>query len=222
MNKISIITSLYNKNDSLRNTLTGLMKQKISVPYEICIVDDGSDVNPESIVRECIPDNILKFKRFEKNIGPVKATTEAYKMASKESDILVTMSGDVIILDTDGIEKLCMGVDEGVFTIGEIKTLEINFNMYDNWNSEVKRLKGIFDDLDTYNHVYCGSLKPNRWFIFLGGFRRGDAERSKIFESWDVNYRGNLRKLKYKPVFPMVKAIHQMHDTILYKGHGQI
>lgn len=218
--KVSIITTTYNKNNALDNTLTGLMKQNIPFPYEICIVDDASDVSPEPIIRKHIPNNILKFKRLEKNVGPVEANTESYKLASKESDVFVTMGGDIILLDTDGIEKLCNGVGEGIFTIGEVKTLDIESNMYENWDNEVNRLKSLYNGLHTYLTVFCGSLKPDRWYIFLGAFRREEAEKARIFESWDVNYKGYLTELKYKPVFPIVKSIHQSHPSRLYKGHG--
>jgi len=213
---ISIITTTYNKNDVLRNTLVGLSKQNIPFPYEICIVDDGSQINPEGIIREYIPDSILKFKRLERNIGPINAKSEAYKMASAESNILVTMPIDLILLDSDCIEKICNGVGEKIFTIGEVRTLEIDVNMYKNWDSELKKLKSIFNTLDVYNHVYCGSEKPTRWYIFLGAFRREDAEDINLFGLRDREYRGNLNRGGYKSVFPMVKAMHQTHPSKIY------
>lgn len=214
--KASIILATYNKNEVLHNTMMGLSKQNISFPYEVCIVDDGSDISPEGIIRKYIPDDILKFKRFEKNVGPINAKQHSYKMASEDSDILVTMACDIIPLDYDCIERLCKGIGEKIFTIAEVNTMEVDPNMYTRWDSEVEKMKGGFSGMHPYLNVYCGSLKPGRWYIFLGAFRREDAEDVNLFGLKDVSYRKNLNKGRYQSVFPMVRAMHQMHISNRY------
>jgi len=211
--KVAIVTTIYNRSDGLRNTLMGLVKQKISFPYEVLVVDDGSEKNPESIIREYIPDNLLKFKRFDKNEGPIIAKPAAYNMASEDSNIFVYMGSDVILLDTDCIEKLCKGVGEKIFTIGEVNTMDVANDMYIRWDTEVKSMKERFYKMNPYFHTYCGSLKPTRWYIFLGALRKEDVDSINFFGSCDMIYYAALSRDKFKAVFPMVKAVHQTHPT---------
>ena len=106
--KATLYIATCNKNDVLSNTLFSIARQKVSFPFEVCIVDDHSDVDPEPIVRKFIPD--AKYMRLDKRYGSDTSNTYMQEMASKDTDIFIRQSADVIHARPDTIEMLCKGV----------------------------------------------------------------------------------------------------------------
>lgn len=210
--KAALIISVHNKVDMLDNTFYALSLQKTSFPLEVCVIDDGSEVSPEPIIKKYLPD--IKFKRFEKNIKFMDAHEECMNMVSDDVNTIMVMSSDMILIEDDAIEKLCKGVGERIFTIGEVYTKKIEPDMYKNWEKSSKELNIWKENCSPYHHVFCGSKKPTRWYIFAGAFRRVDIELIDFFGGCDIIQLSNLSNTPgFKVNIPMVTCIHQEHGS---------
>lgn len=172
--KATIFMTTYNKNDLLPNTLFSIARQKTSFPYEVCIVDDHSDVDPEPIIRKFIPN--AKYKRLDKRYSFDVVSSYALDLASDDSDILILQSADVIHGRTDTIERLCMGVGEKKICMAAVSNTYPPHNAY-------KNFKKFLPKLLKQSKGGKKRSKPGKdqasYYFFLGAIRRMDYESLK-------------------------------------------
>ena len=206
----------YNKNRYLPNVLTSISKQKTSFPFEVCIVDDFSRVDPEPIIRKHLDPKIeLKYKRLTHNVGGRFSRNICLDMADPEADVAIITSCDVIYCQPFLLEELCTNVESGIFTMPEILDLDVPGNMHEKFNLAMDFVLRKWRKGD-YNHatVYAGSRRDDdRHFFFLGAIRIDDLKKIGYREnSCDHILDDNIKKLGMKPKFlDHVKAIHQHH-----------
>lgn len=225
--KVSVIMATRNKNDMLPNTLYSLAKQKTSFPYEVCVIDDHSDIDPESIIRQFIPD--VKYKRLEKQVGFMFSQGLCLDLVSNDVNIIVIQSDDIIYTSDDSLEKLVAPVESKVIALAEVVDIPIPenlFNSFDNevnkilndWQSYIKRGPQKIDDR-VYRNVwtkYSGKGHPS-WLFFLGAIRKEDLELLDFkTNNCDAVISPKMKKLGFKAKYPAVKGIHQNHPKSLY------
>lgn len=220
--KASILMSTYNKNDCLPNTLYSISKQQTSFPLEVCIVDDGSTVDPEPIIRKFIPD--AKYKRFETRIGFETVLSKGFEsLVSPDSEIVIIQSCDIIHTQPFLVEELCKNVKPKSMAMCEVKSFPVELDAYKNFDIKMN------DYLSNWNNMkgryYSGSKRPpNKGYIdyifFLAAMYRSDLYYIN-YHVCDcdcvVNY--NIKFRKISPIFvDKLKGIHQEHKRNKYPG----
>ena len=175
--KATIYMSTYNKNDVLANTLFSIARQKSSVPFEVCIVDDCSDVDPEPIIRKFIPD--AKYIRLKKRCAFDVMESYALILASKDSDILIKQSADVIHGSIDTIEKLCNGVDTKQICMAAVSNTNPPHDVYKYFD---KYLPNLFKQALIGRKRSKPGKSQTSYYFFLGAIKRSDYESLKCTE----------------------------------------
>lgn len=85
---LSIVIPVYNESENIKNVLDDVKSIPLKIPYEILVIDDGSNDNTFEIAK----DNGAKVIRFEQNKGKGAALIEGIKNAN--GDIIIFMDGD--------------------------------------------------------------------------------------------------------------------------------
>jgi len=240
MNKAAVIIAAYNKHEVFRNVLTGLMRQKVSFPWELCIADDGSDVDLWPIIKETWPkpQNVIYERIAIPKDSPEwelwGSKKKVYSLVSDDVDVIVSLASDVIMLDNNVIQKLCEGVGERKFTMTEVFTKKVDPDMYKNFDNWSNEMLSNWNNFNVQTECFCGKGKPTRWYMFLGALRRKDIDDIDFFNSCDVIYSQKLGgkfgrnpqdKNPDKPIgrftvnYPDVRAVHQMHVSEDVKCH---
>jgi len=213
--KPSFILTTHDKNQLLPNVLTSIAKQKTSFKFEVCILDDASKESPEEIVDEFLPSTenmIVKFYRAEKNIGGRSSVGVAYRtMSDPGSDIFITMSADIILLQPFIIEELCKNVKSKLISSATIINSPVDPKFYENFNQNAKHcLKGW----TKYTKFYSGPNRPGNW-LFCSALTTQDfidlhfdtytCDRQRQFTLKENHI--SMKHLDY------LKGIHQSHHT---------
>jgi len=235
--KASILMSTYNKNECLSNTLYSISKQKTSFPFEVCIADDGSKIDPEPIIRKFLPD--AKYKKYE-HIGfefiLSKGLTD---LVDPTSDIVIIQSCDVLYSQPFIVEEICKSVKPNSISMAEVKCLPIKPDMFENFDNNINYYLNNWEILK--GKYYSGSRRePNNelipkhmrnkkidrkkyidYYFFLGAMFKKDLYRYVHYDICDcdcvVNY--NLKFHKIKPIYmDNLKGIHQLHKRNKYPG----
>jgi glycosyltransferase involved in cell wall biosynthesis len=212
--------STYNKNEYLPNTLFSISRQKTSFPFEVCVADDGSTIDPEPIIKQFLPE--AKYKRFNKRIGFETILSKALALADPLSDIVIAQSSDVVYLQPFIIEELCKNLKPHSIVMAEVKNVSVSLEMYKNFDIEVEK---IFSNWGSCGRVYSGSKRPpsrgyTEYIFFLGSIFKSDLY-SLGYDKCDcdcvVDY--NLKLNKFSPIFlDNLKGIHQTHQRNRYPG----
>ena len=125
--RASIFIAAHNKRVPMSNVIHSISIQKTSFPFEVCFVEDASDLNEEclSILDHKLPHDMWKYCRLTKNVGCGKSQIECLSMMSPDSDVIVLQSADVMYAGTDVLEKLVLGVEPMICTMAEVRNVEV-------------------------------------------------------------------------------------------------
>ena len=170
--KATIYMATFNKNDVLPNVLYSIARQKVSFPFEVCIVDDHSDVDPEPIIRKFLPD--AKYKRLDRQRSFDSLAGHILDMVSDDSDILIMQSSDVIYGNIHTIEMLCNGVGKKQVCMADVRNTNPPIDMYKNFKKHLPLI-------DQQYQKGTKRSKPNskgvsKFYFFLGAIRRSDYD----------------------------------------------
>jgi glycosyltransferase involved in cell wall biosynthesis len=215
--KASFLLTTYNKNDCLPNVLYAMSRQQTSFLVDFCVFDDLSDVDPKSIVREFLPQ--AKYQRAKKRAGGHHSIPECFKMADEDSDVIITMSSDVVIAEPFGVEKLCQGVGPMKVAMAEVKNIGIPYDLNKNFDEGIVT---YLDKWDDYKQFYCCGPERIGFWLFFAALLRKDfitAEFDKL-----VCDRVNTRRKAGMEsggftihCVHEVKSIHQKHSWIAHR-----
>lgn len=182
---ISVFMATCNKNEALRNTLYALSIQEVSELWEVCIVDDGSEVDPVDIIKEMLP--TAKYLRLEQPVGFIYSHARCFDLMSPDTDKIVLMSCDVICSAKDSIEQLCKRVSSKNVVISEVVDVEVSPLMFTHYSRDILDIMTEWEVLRSvrYNLVLGGSTYScsaqysgyaNHALFFLGAITRNDLE----------------------------------------------
>jgi len=225
--KVSVIMATWNKHKYLPNALYSLARQKTSFPFEVCILDDYSDIDPEPIIRQFLPD--VKYKRLDKQSGFIFSQGKCLvDLTSPDSDVILIQSDDIIHTQDDSIELICKSVSPKNISLAEVIDTPISDNLFKdfdnnikpillNWDSykqiEPQEIDGIMYNLNT---LYSGEGLSS-WLFFLGAISRKDLEFLEFTKNnCDAVIGPKMKQSKFKVNYPPVRAIHQRHPKFAY------
>jgi len=216
--KASVFMTIYNKNDCLPNTLYSISKQEVSFPLEVCIVDDGSDVDPEPIIRKFLPE--AKYKRLGR-VPFVYTLGKCLGMMDSDSDIIIVQGADVMCLQKDVYERLCLSVQPQRPVFAEVRNVSVGSEVYKDFERNALCLPYL---MEQYNQVprediYSGSGRPGGdWLFFLGAMKKEDWISVGLeTRCCDVVTLHRMRESGFEAIFlDHLKAVHQKHPP----AHG--
>lgn len=197
MNKIffSIVIPLYNKQNSIANTLKSVLSQNYS-NYEIVVVDDGSTDNSAAIAiailreyNECTTKHKLEFRVICKpNGGVCSARNRGINEA--KYDYIALLDGDDLWEPTFLAEQWKLVRDFPKAAMWGVNTAFINNNQTHKWEQGMDDgYRGYVENYfgTKHNDLYCSSSVVIRKEVFdkIGLF----DERIASSEDLDMWYR---------------------------------
>jgi len=225
--KASIVMITYNKNHQLPNVLHSIVRQKVDFPFEVCIVDDCSDVDPKSIVEKHLVGIDYKYKRLETHFGSMAVKSHALNLISPDSDVVVLQSADVIWMKESLLQMLCSNVKPSQFALATVRNVPApltNPKMYEDFKQGVRKVsafwkrpnKGLLKDKRSMR-VRSGP-RVSQWYFFLGAIRRADLFSLDVMKSWcDVTFHFMLKDARFTPYFLSgIDGIHQEHPRTFF------
>lgn len=210
--KASLLLTHYNKNNCLPNTLYSISRQKTTFPLDICFLDDHSDTDPKSIVDEFLPN--AKYHRLRKNSGTQFSHKFCMDMMSKDTDVVIILSVDVIIAQSNAIELLCRKLKPQRVIFAEVRNTIVSDKLYLDFNTNIENVL-------TYQWtgaVYSGLQRQQHWYMFFSAAYLKDLKTVKYTENnCDVVIDAQFRKHNIRPIYvPTVFGIHQQHKDTIY------
>ncbi|KTD74708.1 glycosyltransferase family 2 protein [Legionella waltersii] len=88
---ISCVVPIFNEENLISEFIAALDKtlQELSYPYEILLIDDGSQDNTCTIIQNIRKQYTLRYVRFSRNFGKEKALSAGLEMAKGDAVILI-------------------------------------------------------------------------------------------------------------------------------------
>lgn len=145
---ISIVTALYNEEESLRELLGWIdaTLNKAQLKYEVILVDDGSTDASWSVVSELSLIYPIKAVRFRRNYGKSAALYCGFEIATGE--VVVTMDADLQDSPEEIPELYTMIIDKGFDLVSGWKKKRFDDKLTKNipskiYNAAARRVTGI-------------------------------------------------------------------------------
>lgn len=205
---VSVVIPAYNASATIRDCLSALMKQTFAEPYEVIVVDDGSNDGTSEIINE-------EFKNVkllvQKNAGPAKARNVGSDIASGE--IIIFTDSDCIP-DKNWLKEMASPFNinneiAGVKGIYKTKQKELTSKFVQLEYEDKYDLMGKYkfiDFIDTYSAAFL-----KRLFHEIGGY---DC-RFRVACSEDVDLSFKLANKGYKMVFNSKAMVYHIHPNNL-------
>ena len=143
MKKISVIVTVYNRMEYLKNLLICLMKQSVQVD-ELIIADDGSKEKVTDFINEIIPQCKFKIKHiYQEDKGFRKSKSYNNAVRASEGDILIFLDQDCIF-SPNLIESVMGNIEKGYFI-----PLKIIWSSED----EKEKVQGLIQEESSYKNI---------------------------------------------------------------------
>ena len=112
---VSIVVPVYNEEGNLRelHRRVAVAMERIGLPWELIVVDDGSRDGGWAVLREIVvADDRVKGLRHRRNFGKARALTTGFAAVGHGHDLVVTMDGDLQD-DPDELDRFVEAIDGG-------------------------------------------------------------------------------------------------------------
>ena len=175
MKQISICIPTYNRSQHLSNCLHSIIHSQnyIKQNVEICVSDNSSSDDTESVVKNAQKETEIKYKKNKKNLGIPRNFLNVVDMAEGE---FVWLFGDDDLLMPDGLEKLNklikVNQDVDFFYVNSYHlTTEYVFKHKQPFNSVdlPKNMEKFSSYENTGTLPFMDLIRPEVSFDFLGG-----------------------------------------------------
>lgn len=244
MKKISVIVTVYNRMEYLRNLLICLMNQTTQVD-ELIIADDGSKENVTNFINDLIPQCNFKIKHvYQEDRGFRKSKSYNNAVRASEGDILVFLDQDCIF-SPNLIESVIKNIDKNCFIPlkviwsseeekDKIQSLIEGGSSYKNIatiieNNKIKKLYKSHKLAKMKNLKYMMGLKDRGTNIVGAAFIFNKEDYIKIngfdeeYTNWgkeddDISWRAYKSGLKSKLLYLEEPIIHMYHYSDPTKG----
>jgi len=207
----TVFFAVYNKQDVLANTLYSVMRQKAS--FELCIVDDYSDIDPTPIVKEYAPS--AKFYRYPERQGFDIVMWKAIRTPGfiPDTDVLILMSADVLIPDDRTIDRMVRLVRDGMPVVATVANASYIIDKVDE-GSFAGYVNVVFKQWAKYPPVIRAN-KDRPIYSFLMALTMNDAKKVITGEPMCDNIL-HFRMVDegFAPIYPDdCIGIHQPHPA---------
>ena len=210
---VSYLIALYNKENYILECIDSILNEATSnIEIEICIVDDGSQDNSLSIVKEYYSDNPnIKIASFPYNKGKNAAYNKAFELS--KGDYLCIFGADDIVFPNRTAILLNYAIQSNMSVYGDKvrlvdgiddskKIIKKNF-LHPKRGNEIK--------LNFFDNVMQNTLSGGCGFIL----REHANEILPIpehlkFEDWWISY--HLLKKNWVSAYSDVVTIYRIHD----------
>lgn len=218
--KVSVFLTTYNKNDVLPNTLYSISRQKTSFPFEVCIVDDCSKVDPKPIINKFLPK--AKYLRLPKNEGFLDAKVHCLDMMSSDTEFVIIHHVGVVPLQDFAYEEIVKYIKHKELVYTEVRNLQLAPCTHKNYDMVRKQLLAGWDRRSESSYqTYTGAKLPNSWLFYLGGILKEDLDLVKYREcSCDAGLGPTMKEIGFEAnILNYVRSIHQYHPKIILPCH---
>lgn len=210
--KVSVFLTTYNKNSILPNTLYSISKQKMPIPFEVCIVDDHSAVDPKPIIDKYLPS--AKYLRLPSNKGFLHAKVHCLDLVSNDTDIIIIHHADVVLLQDFAYAEIVKHTTQSNVVFTEVRDFQISTCMHKNYDIITKQLLSNWGTKPANIYTVCtGAACPAVWLFYLGGILLSDLEKIDYrVRSCDAAMAPKMRKAGFNAkILKYVKSVHQSH-----------
>lgn len=244
MKKISVIVTVYNRMEYLKNLLICLMNQSIQVD-ELIIADDGSKEKVTDFINEMIPQCKFKIKHvYQEDKGFRLAKSRNNAVRASEGDILVFLDQDCIFSPTliesvvkklkkacfiplkviwsseeekDKIQRLIEGQESYKEVVNVIEKSKIKKLYKSHKLAKMKNIKYMIGLKDRGTNIVGAAFVFNREdYIRINGFDEEYINWGK--EDDDISWRAYKSGLKSKLLYLEEPIIHMYHYSDPTKG----
>lgn len=230
---ISIILGTYNRKNFLREAIRSIRNNNISIPYEIIVIDGGSnDGSLEFLLNQKDIITIVQHNRGKWKNKPIKKRSWGYFMniafKACHGDYIVMLSDDCIILPNSIINAYKIFLKNKNRKVGAVAfyfrdypiqkyysvlytfkhTLFVNHGMYSK-----KALGDVgYIDEDNYDFYYAdGDLCAKMW---VKGYEIVDSEKSIVEHFFHANE--NVRESNYQNKYANFRTFKKRWRNIFY------
>lgn len=210
--KTAVFLATHNKNKYLPNTLYAISRQKTSEPFEVCIIDDHSDKDPEPIIRNFLPE--AKYVRLPKTIGFMFSHCYNMDIVSSEVENVIIMSSDVIMASEDTIKNLVSAVKYEAPVFGEVLNMKVPAKLHENYDAEIILALNKWGKVFSLKeNIHTGRHRLSSWLFFLGAIKKDDLCTIEFnYNCCDGVLAPRMMDFKFKPeIHPRIRGIHQFH-----------
>ncbi len=220
MTKIAVFMPTRNRREVLPNALYSLSLQETTFPWELCVSDDGSDIDPEPLLKEFFP--TVRYKRYTESKGFTKCFDGCFDVISNDVDVIVMQSSDIIHTSPNSLENLVANVAPSKVAIANVVDIEISTDFYKRFDQNMQEILDHWDsykttiDLKLGNRIYSCSTQytsPGSPLFFLGAIMRKDLEKIG-FKGCNCDARTTQNMIRFGIIptfFSELKTIHQRH-----------
>ena len=161
-----MIIPTYNRPESLGRCLQAVLQQDLQAPWEIIIVDDGSEMDLQPMIQELDTLDLVRFYKQE-NAGPAKARNKGVEMARGE---YVAFTDDDCAPLPNWLRMHCQYLQKGVITGG--KTINAINESLCSESSQllIDFIYQFFVDTKMYFFTSNNFAMDRSTFLAVGGF----------------------------------------------------
>jgi len=224
MPKISVITSVYNCESFIVDSVNSILAQSFS-DFEFIIINDGSTDNTYELLSS-IKDNRIRFVNHKDNKGVMTRSKEAIELARGEY-IAIHDGDDISMSNRLASQSAFLDDNKNVFCVGgRAKKISVDGSFIGDWDFPPLLHKDIVAMLVIYSK--CPMINPTTMYRFsdyisLDGYSpNGDIKYAHDIDFWCrailsgkifANLQEYLIKYRVNPLGMSRKnKFHQLYD----------
>jgi glycosyltransferase involved in cell wall biosynthesis len=225
---VSIITSTWNKEECLPNTLTSVTWQKTNHNLEWCIVDDGSIIDPHPLLVKYCGNILLRYKRLP-HVGFKFAQFNALDLISPNTEAIILQSCDTLYASPNLIQDMIDSLKPGIAVLPNVRSIPVQPDLF----CHPEKLEYYLSDdrlKDDWTHVYPddflstgeplffqgNNANLDNWLFFLGAILLDDLLNRTCWKSdcSDVIVSNSMHESGMQVQYIDGMGIHQRHAYV--------
>lgn len=236
----SFIIPVFNRPEEIEELLNSFHSLKGTIPYEILIIEDGSEIPCESIVQTF--EAKLNIKYFYKpNSGP--GSSRNFGMSKATSDFFIILDSDVL-LDSDYLTEVhaflsknkidCYGGPDGADQSFNDFQKAINFSMTSIWTTGGIRghkaqkkfqprsfnmglSRKAFEATKGFGSIHPGEDPDLVLRLWDKGFKTAYIDKAVVYHKRRINWRLFFKQVfKFGSVRPILNKWHPQYNRLLF------
>jgi len=215
------------RRDCIINSLKGISIQEVPFPFELCLIDDASNLKPSDIKRfiesyfkkNQVPNlKRIAIKSLKHKAGFTSAPSQCMKLVSPESNKMIVLASDCIFLQKDAIKNLCDRVGSKKPVFSEVAEIDIKPDFYKDFDVNAESCLRAWPHHLARQPFMVSRIIPNSWLFFAGAALKEDLLNIGYDEvSCDAVLWQKMMPANYNAeILTYVRVAHQSHPRIAY------